>query len=310
MSIKYELNNQKKTLSNYYEELEQKNLYNDITKMTIYQKIINGKISKCSKLKKIKLVKIQMYNGIDKNAFIELLNSNIETLQISDCYINISIIELKQYSNLHTININNCNLQSLQFLQSSFHLFNKLTKLDVSHNLLTHIPKNLYLCNSLNYINISNNHIYYIPEDFKNCKSLDYLDLSNNQISYINYIPNTVVILDLSFNSLKLDEIRIDSNYYSNLKKLNINGCILINDLYIMNNVIEEIYIMETLIDNIHFDLSTIDLYKNLNIFVYKYHSKNKVIELNKEKFKKDLDTIYKSNIQNNNSIDYKFIVE
>jgi Leucine-rich repeat (LRR) protein len=237
------------------------------------------------------------------------MNLSVITLNKDNLNLNLNF----NYSNLHTIKINNCNLQSLHFLQSCFYLFNQLNNLDISNNLLTHIPKNLHLCKSLNYINFSNNHIYYIPDDFNKIKSLTNLDISNNQITYINNIPNQLNILDISFNSLKLEEITIDLENFYNLKKLNLNGCIYIKNLYLLNNCLEEIYIMETLIDNIYFNLNSLDNYKNLKIFVYKYTSKVKNLSIY-DKLKQDLDTIYKYNITTNSNLDnkykYKYIVE
>lgn len=299
MYIDYQIDNSESVRINYYEELLQKKICEKVTKLKIYRKLIGTKIQKFTKLRKVKLIKVQ--DTINIRNHLEKL----ENLYLDDCNINsYDIYNTINNPYMKTVRIINCNIQTLQFINLS--LFENLLSLDVSNNRLTHIPNYLYKCEKLTYCNLSNNKIQNIPNDFTRLYSLKNLDLSNNIIRYfsIQELPNNIEILDISFNQIYCDKMIVDLEY---CKKININGNYFIRDIIFRSNNFEEIYCLDSKFENILFESEEYNFLnillinlnedinrksKYINIFEKKIQN-SKVIQLHGQSLYKLFDDIY-----------------
>ena len=138
------------------------------------------------------------------------------------------------YSSLKSIDLSHNKLERFtKFLDNSKFMniqASKLIHLNLSHNLLHHIPFNKETnLTSLQTLNLSSNFITEINEnDFFNFPQLRYLYLDKNQISSIHEYSfkylNNLELLDLSSNSIKnLTSVHLFEYQIFKLKYLNLN---------------------------------------------------------------------------------------
>jgi len=256
MFIEYQLEDERKFVRiNYYEELIQKQYNDKVRKLKIYRKMIGNKIQKFNKIKKVELIKIQDVQNIQCHL------DKLEKLIIDNCTLNFNY-ELNTIVNplMKKIQIVNCNIRTLQIINITY--FPKLKILDLSNNKLTHIPNHLHYCKELNICNFSNNEIQTIPMNFNKIQSLKILDISNNHLQRIDMeqLPNSIEVLDLSFNNIYMDTFNIE---LENCKKIYINGCYFIRNCVFKSNNFEEIYCLDTYFESVRFEQSK---YSQLNI--------------------------------------------
>lgn len=163
----------------------------------------------------------------------------IGTINFQDCerpLIPNNIFEL--YDNVHTYNISDLGLTSLQ-MDSCLHAKN-LAKVNASHNKITELSKNV----------------------LQNCKTLNEIDLSFNQISKIDqdafHAENRLELLNLRYNSIS--ELAVQS--FQNL--------VDVKQLFLSHNRIEEIptFLLHTMKNLIEIDFSYNKI-KKINAFAF-----------------------------------------
>nr|WP_321407876.1 leucine-rich repeat domain-containing protein [uncultured Carboxylicivirga sp.] len=143
-------------------------------------------------------------------------------------------------------------------------LNSRLTKLDLSNQNLTEIPKEVFRFKRLRVLKLSGNKLKKLPPELASLSQLERLDLSNNQITVLhasigklsnlkvlnlnnNKVKNfpkqidftTLEVLSIANNRFK-DET-IDFSDFINIKKLNISGNLLTKFPYTRGNTFEKL---------------------------------------------------------------------
>ncbi len=147
---------------------------------------------------------------------------NLQTVKLAVShklrYISISskkIQELESYlfelPNLETVNLKNCNLNTLPTLnQPNFSIKN----LYVDNNVLEKIDGSIALLKSLSTLSLSSNMLYELPEDFSKLEKLNWLNVDKNGFKIL---PNAI------YNLTNLKHLSLDQNPFSEEEKLKIS---------------------------------------------------------------------------------------
>lgn len=150
-------------------------------------------------------------------------------------------MQIKRARSTGTMNMSNCNLTAFPMdicnyntlpldnaLNSSDNFWEMypLTKLDLSYNSISSIPREIFQLPDLVSLKLRDNMITAIPEELAACKELSILDLTNNKISHIGpFIGNLYA----------LKEVQLSGNMITDVHP-SISNCTAIHTLQLSNN--------------------------------------------------------------------------
>ena len=86
-----------------------------------------------------------------------------------------------------------------------------LTKLDLSHNMLTELPELIGDLINLTHLSVSDNQLTLLPRSIKQLQHLQELDLRNNKLKSVVQDTNDLISLErlsVEGNPLRIEEVR------------------------------------------------------------------------------------------------------
>ncbi|CAF1040330.1 unnamed protein product [Brachionus calyciflorus] len=121
------------------------------------------------------------------------LSNNRLNIITSNLFINAKILK--------NLNLSNNRIESIS-TEIGYCL--KLESLDLSHNILTCLPKGIEQLKNLKKINLSNNQLDTIPSELGHLAQLDFIDLSQNKIEKIDDNVQNLNCIELNLNENRI----------------------------------------------------------------------------------------------------------
>lgn len=128
--------------------------------------------------------------------------------------------EITHLKNIKTLNIDHCNLKSLNMIYKL-----NLSSLTLSYMNLKIISNNIALLTGLTFLDLSYNNLKILPKEFGKLRNLEQLFLDNNKIRTLSIEfkkLNHLITLDLSNN--KLEQLPFSFDLFKHLESLNLSG--------------------------------------------------------------------------------------
>ncbi|KAK8842051.1 hypothetical protein M9Y10_026273 [Tritrichomonas musculus] len=137
-------------------------------------------------------------------SFSNLQSDTLTSLSLSLNYIKTLDCPNLTFSGLHTLDLSKNEIQKIpkDFSKS----FPKLSSLNLNFNLISEVEEDDAFPKTLKELKLSYNLIEKVPNSVTSLPVLTYLTIDNNQLKHLPKLPESIINLDASFNSIETIE--------------------------------------------------------------------------------------------------------